>query len=199
MTNSKRILYIILGPVILILSSIGLASILTPAGAKAMGILLWMVFWWITRPVHMAVTSLIPIIANGLLNIIPMDLITSQYFSSSIILIFGSGLLSLPWAITGLDKRVSLKILSLVGPSIKSQITVWLLASMIFSTTLPNVAVCALFTPIAVSMLAAAGHKDISKSKAAVPILLSIGWGVGLGGVGSPLGGAMNVAAISFF
>lgn len=81
----------------------------------------------------------------------------------------------------------------------KSQITVWLLASMIFSSCLPNVAVCALFTPIAVAMIHAAGYEDIKKAAPAVPILLCIGWGAGLGGVGSPLGGAMNVAAISFF
>ena len=80
----------------------------------------------------------------------------------------------------------------------KSQITVWLLASMIFSSCLPNVAVCALFTPIAVAMIHAAGYEDIKKAAPAVPILLCIGWGAGLGGVGSPLGGAMNVAAIQF-
>lgn len=64
---------------------------------------------------------------------------------------------------------------------------------------LPNVAVCALFTPIAVAMIHAAGYEDIKKAAPAVPILLCIGWGAGLGGVGSPLGGAMNVAAIQFF
>ena len=78
--------------------------------------------------------------------------VIAQYASGSIILIFGSCLLTIPWATTGLDRRVALKVLSLVGPSMKSQITVWLLASMIFSSCLPNVAVCALFTPIAVAI-----------------------------------------------
>lgn len=195
----QKLILILLGPLILLLSVLALSAQVGTAGAEAVGVLLWMVFWWVTRPVNITVTALLPIVMNGLLGIVPMGNVTSQYFSDSIILIFGSGLLTLGWELTGLDRRVSLKVLSVVGPSMKSQITVWLLASMILSTTLPNVAVCALFTPIACSMLRAAGYEDIRSCKPAVPILLAIGWGVSLGGVGSPLGGAMNVAAISFF
>lgn len=198
MSTPKRLLYIILGPAIYAIVTLLLSNAFGTSGAEAVGVLLWMVFWWITRPVHMTVTALVPIFVNALFNIIPMGDITSQYFSDSIILIFGSCLLTVPWKSTGLDNRVALKALSIIGPSMKSQITVWLLVSMLLSTVLPNVAVCALLVPIAVAMLHAAGYKDISKAEPAVPILLCIGWGVGLGGVGSPLGGAMNVAAISF-
>ena len=196
--NTKRLLYIVIGPVLFALSVLLFSEALGTAGAQAVGVLIWMIFWWVTRPVHMTVTALVPIAANALFNIIDMGTVTSQYFSDSIVLILGSCLLTIPWQSTGLDKRVALKILSIVGPTIKSQIIVWLLASMVFSTVLPNIAVCALFCPIAVAMLHAAGYKDISKAAPAVPILLCIGWGAGLGGVGSPLGGAMNVAAISF-
>lgn len=198
-STKRRFINILIGPIILALTTLMLSNILTMPGAQAVGTLFWMIFWWVTRPVHMTVTALIPVIVNALLNVVPMGLITSQYASDSIILIFGSGLLSLTWATTGLDRRSALKLLSIIGPSMKSQITVWLLASMLLSTVLPNVAVCALFTPIAVSMLASAGYDDIPSAAPAVPILLCIGWGVGLGGVGSPLGGAMNIAAISFF
>lgn len=59
----------------------------------------------------------------------------------------------------------------------KSQIIVWLLASIVLSTVLPNVVVVAIFTPIAVSMLKAAGYEDIKTAEAAVPILCCIGWG----------------------
>ncbi|MBO0452554.1 MULTISPECIES: SLC13 family permease [Enterococcus] len=198
MNTTRRLIYILLGPTILVASILSLSSFLTRPGAEAVGVLLWMVFWWVTRPVHMTVTAFVPVLVNALLNIVPMASLTAQYASDSIILILGSSLLTLPWAATGLDRRVALKILSIIGPSMRSQITVWLLASMLVSSILPNVAVCALYTPIAVSMLAAAGIEDIESSEHAVPILLAIGWGVGLGGVGTPLGGAMNIAAISF-
>lgn len=198
MNTTRRLICILLGPTILMVSIFTLSGFLTRPGAEAVGVLLWMVFWWVTRPVHMTVTAFVPVLVNALLNTVPMASLTAQYASDSIILILGSSLLTLPWAATGLDRRVALKILSIIGPSMRSQITVWLFASMLVSSILPNVAVCALYTPIAVSMLAAAGIEDIEKSEHAVPILLAIGWGVGLGGVGTPLGGAMNIAAISF-
>lgn len=198
MNAQRRLSYILTGPLVLLLTTFLLGNLLTIPGSQAVGVLVWMIFWWITRPVHIAITGLVPVIANALLNIVPMATITSQYASDSIILIFGSGLMCLPWVSIGLDRRIALKTLSLIGPSMNSQIVVWLFASVFMSTALPNVAVCALLTPIAVSMLSAAGYNDISKADPAVPILLAIGWGVGLGGVGSPLGGAMNLAAISY-
>ena len=95
----------------------------------------------------------------------------AQAVGTAFWLIFGSTLICLPWAACGLDRRVALKALSLIGPSMKSQITVWLLASIVLSMALPNVMVCPLFTPIAVTMLSAAGYDDIATCAPAVPIL----------------------------
>lgn len=199
MDTKKRTIQLIIGPVLFAIASVALKGTIGGPGAMAIGTLLWMVFWWVTQPVALTVTAFLPVGVNAIFGMVEMGDVISQYASGSIILVFGSCLLTIPWATTGLDRRVALKVLSLVGPSMKSQITVWLLASMIFSSCLPNVAVCALFTPIAVAMIHAAGYKDIKTAAPAVPILLCIGWGAGLGGVGSPLGGAMNVAAIQFF
>ena len=157
-----------------------------------------MIYWWVTRPVDITVTALLPVVINALFDIVPMENVISQYSSSSIILIFGSCLLTAPWSEIGLDKRISLKALSLIGPSMRSQITVWLLAAVVLSNMMPNVVVVAIFTPIAVSMLAAAGYEDIRKCEAATPILCAIAWGSQVGGAGTPLGGAMNITAISF-
>lgn len=198
MSTKKRFLYILAGPVIFALTVFLLSDMLTTQGAQAIGTTLWLIFWWITRPVHITITGIMPVVINAIFNIVPMESVTAQYASDSIILIFGSTLICLPWADCGLDQRVALKALSLIGPSMKSQITVWLLASIVLSTVLPNVMVCALFTPIAVAMLRAAGYEDIPTCGPAVPILLAIGWGVSLGGAGSPLGGAMNLVAISY-
>ena len=198
--HSKRFLYLIIGPVLFIAASIGLSGLLTPMGAKAVGTMLWMVFWWVTRPIDMTVTAFLPVIVNALFNIVPMEGIIKQYASESVVLIFGSCLLVMPWMITGLDRRIALKILSIIGPSMRSQITVWFVSSMVMSSFVPNVAVCALFSPIAIAMFEAIRTPSggMEKKSLATPILLAIGWTSVMGGVGSPLGGAMNVTAISF-
>ena len=151
MSSVKRMLYLILGPVLMIASSVLLSDALTAPGAQAVGTSLWMIFWWIVRPVNITVTAIVPIVANAFFGMVPMTSILSQYAAESIILIIGSGLLTLPWEKIGLDRRIALKALSLIGPSMKSQVVVWLLAATIMSNLMPNVAVCAMFTPIAVA------------------------------------------------
>ena len=198
MSPQRRWICILLGPAIFVLTVFSGTELLTRSGAQAVGVSLWMIFWWITRPVNINITALLPVVTNAFFSMVPMSNVISQYAAESIILIFGSGLLSLPWESIGLDRRIALKTLSLIGPSMKSQITVWLLAAIVLSNLMPNVAVCAMFTPIAVSMLNAAGYDDIPNCEAATPILLAVGWGVSLGGCGTPLGGAMNITAISF-
>ncbi len=200
MSIQKRLTHLIIGPVLYALIWLlgTKANLLDPTAAKGLGVAVWMIYWWVTRPVNITVTALLPGIVNALFNIVPMENVISQYASSSIVLIFGSCLLTAPWAKIGLDKRISLKALSLIGPSMKSQIAVWLLAAAVLSNMMPNVVVVAIFTPIAVSMLAAAGYKDIKTCEPAVPILCAIAWGSQLGGAGTPLGGAMNITAISF-
>ncbi len=200
MSIQKRRINLIAGPALFFAVSLGLGKIgvIDYAAAKGIGTALWMIFWWVTRPVDITVTALLPGVINAIFGIIPMENVISQYASGSIILIFGSCLLTAPWSEIGLDKRISLKALSLIGPSMKSQITVWLLAAIVLSNMMPNVVVVAIFTPIAVSMLAAAGYKDIKSCEAATPILCAIAWGSQVGGAGTPLGGAMNITAIAF-
>lgn len=200
MSNKKRFINLVLGPVFYFAIALAFSNLqlMSDSAAKGIGVAVWMIFWWVTRPVDITITALLPGVVNALFGIVPMENVITQYASSSIVLIFGSCLLTAPWSKIGLDRRISLKALSLIGPSMKSQIAVWLLAAAILSNMMPNVVVVAIFTPIAVSMLSAAGYKDISKCEPAVPILCAIAWGSQLGGAGTPLGGAMNITAISF-
>lgn len=200
MNLGKRITYLVIGPAIFVAIWLLTSRFggIDETAAKGIGTAVWMIFWWVTRPVDITVTALLPVAINALISIVPMEDVISQYSSSSIILIFGSCLLTAPWAAIGLDKRISLKALSLIGPSMKSQIIVWLLAAVVLSNMMPNVVVVAIFTPIAVAMLKAAGYEDIKKCEPAVPILCAIAWGSQLGGSGTPLGGAMNITAITF-
>lgn len=197
MDFKKRLAYLIIGPVLFAVCALAFADALTGPGALAVGTLAWMVFWWVSRPVDLTVTALLPIPINALFNIVPMTNVISQYFSESIVLVFGACLLTVPWKATGLDRRVAYKILSVVGTSLTSQLIVWFIASMLFSAVLPNIAVVALFCPVALAMIKAAGYEGLSDCPAGPPIFLAIAWGTVLGGIITPLGGAMNVTAIS--
>ena len=199
MKRSAKTALLIAGPAVFIAATLTLSAVIGRSEAQAIGLLLWMVLWWITRPVNLAVTALLPFIVNALCGIVPMEAVVKNFFSEGIILLFGAGLVTMPWAKTGLDRRIALKLLSMIGLSMKVQIAVWFALSALFSTVLPNIVVCILLTQLAVLMLRTVGCEDISKSKEAVPILLSICWGVALGGVLTPLGGAQNIISLDIY
>ena len=142
--------------------------------AAALGTTVWMALWWILRPVNISVTAFVPIGVNALFDLIPMQHVISQYFSEIIVLLFGADLVCLTWATTGLDKRLAIKTLCCIGTSLRQQIAVWLLVATVLSIFLPNVVVCTILVPVAVSMLQFIGEENIKNSKLAVPILLAI-------------------------
>jgi len=165
----------------------------------AIGTLTWMTIWWIFRPVHIGVTSLLPILVNSIFDFVPMNEILNNYASPIVILLLGANIITVSWSASGLDKRLALRALCLIGPSIKQQLIVWFTVSVVLTILLPNTVVAAVLTPVAISMLDYSGlNKKVTNSKLATVILLAIAWGAGLGGFGSPLGGAMNLVSISY-
>jgi len=162
--------------------------------------MLLMIYWWITRPIHLAITALLPILINSIFIMAPMKTILDDYFSSIVVLIIGANILMATWSYWKLDKRIALKALSVIGISVNHQIVIWFIFSVILSMFLPNVVVVASLCPIAYSMMkyCSIDNIDYTKSKTSFLILLSITWGAGLGGFGTPLGGAMNLVVINY-
>ena len=159
-----------------------------------------MIYWWITRPVHIAVTALLPIAVNALFNMTSMGGVLADYFDSVVVLLIGAGIILACWSSSGLDKRIALLGLRLIGTSLKKQLVVWFLISTVMSMFLPNAVVAAALCPIAAALLrfSHADGSDGGDKKPLYLIMLAIVWGAGLGGFGTPLGGAMNLVAINY-
>lgn len=197
---SKKTINLILGPLLMALCVWFLPSniFLTQEAKYAVGTVAWIAYWWITTPVSPGVTAFLPILINAFLPIIEMKLITNNYFSEIIILLFGAGILSLSWEITGLDRKIASRLLMYLGVTNKSQVIFWFLISTVMSSVLPNAIVVATLSPIAMAMLRYIKEDDIANSNLGSLILMSIAWGAGVGGVATPLGGAMNMVTIHY-
>ncbi len=170
----------------------------TFAARTAVGTILWMAYWWITEAVDYAITAFLPIVVNALFSMTDMTEVIANYASETILLLLGASILTVSWEIVGLDKRIACTFLSITGTSLTTQILFWFLLSAVLSAVLPNAVVVAAVTPIAVSMLRYLNITDVSKSEPASIILMSIAWGAGVGGLASPLGGAMNLVVINY-
>ena len=196
-SDMKRNFALLSGPLAFLLLRLAAQSF-GSAAASALGMAAWMALWWVFRPVGIAVTALLPIAVNAVLNLIPSGHVISNYFSEIVVLLLGADLICLTWSRTGLDRRVAVKALCGIGTSMRQQIVAWLGASVVLSVFLPNVVVAAILCPIAAAMLKFVNGGEEPDVRQSAPILLAIGWGSGIGGFGSPIGGAANLVAIAY-
>lgn len=200
MRNTKRLLIALVGPVLFFLCYFLIPeSVFGSAKANAaVGSVAWMAFWWITGAVDFAVTGFLPIAINAIFQITDMSTVVANYASETILLLLGASILTASWEETGLDRRIAARFLSLVGSKMRSQIVFWFILCTVLSAILPNAVVCAAMTPIAVSMLRYVGVDDVGKSRIGSTLLLTIAYATGVGGLASPLGGAMNLVTVDY-
>lgn len=200
MTLFRQWFLILSGPIIFLIAYIGFP--LTWFGSYeangAIGTVLWMSFWWVTSPVDLAVTAFLPIALNAIFQMADMSAVIANYSSETILLLLGASILTVSWEETGLDRRIATGLLSLVGSNLRVQITLWFVMSALLSSILPNAVVCASIIPIAIAMLRYAGEDNIGSSKKASLLLLTIVYAAGVGGLASPLGGAMNLVTVKY-
>jgi sodium-dependent dicarboxylate transporter 2/3/5 len=163
-----------------------------------MGLLLWMSWWWIFEPVHLAVTGLLPLVVLAIFNFLPVATILPAYAEQLVILLIGTNILATVWTRWGLDRRIALVSLLGLGSGAKGQILAWFGIAAVLSSVLPNVVVAAALMPIVLAMLRFVGIEDVAESKLGSALLIAIAWGTSVGGSGTPLGGAPNLLTVQF-
>ena len=184
------------GPALfLLLVVLPLAAVPYPIRAS-IGLLVWMSWWWIFQPVHLAVTGFLPLAVLAVFNFLPVTTILPAYAQQLVILLIGANILAVVWRRWGLDRRIALVSLLGVGTSTRRQILVWFGVATVLSTFLPNTVVAASMMPIVLAMLRFIGIKDVGKSAFGSALLIAVAWGTSVGGAGTPLAGAPNLLTI---
>jgi sodium-dependent dicarboxylate transporter 2/3/5 len=197
--SSGRLLHTIGGPVFFL----ALVALPLPGAPYAIrgsiGLLVWMSWWWIAQPVHLAVTGFLPLAALSVFNFLPVGTILPAYAEQLVILLLGANLLSTLWSRWGLDRRIALVSLLSVGADTRRQILAWFAISAVLSALLPNAVVAASMMPIVLAMLRYIGIDDAGRSAFGSALLIAVAWGTSVGGSGTPMGGAPNLLTIQFF
>jgi solute carrier family 13 (sodium-dependent dicarboxylate transporter), member 2/3/5 len=193
-----RIVHALGGPAaFLLLVLLPLESVPYPIRAS-IGLLIWMSWWWITQPVHLAVTGFLPLAVLSVFDFLPVAQILPAYSQQLVILLLGANMLATLWSRWGLDRRIALVSLLGIGTSTRQQILAWFAIATVLSTFLPNTVVAAAMMPIVVAMLRYIGIEEIDKSTFGSAVLIAVAWGTSVGGAGTPMGGAPNLLTVQF-
>ncbi|MCZ0954190.1 MAG: SLC13 family permease [Rhodospirillaceae bacterium] len=198
MEDRRRTMYVVAGPAVFV------ALVLLPLGGLpyeircSLGLLIWMALWWITRPVHLAVTGFLPLATVAIFDFAPMDRILPAYAAELVILLLSANVLTTCWSRWGLDRRIALGSLIGVGTNTTRQIMSWFAIGMFLSAFLPNTIVAATMIPIVVAMLRYIGIEDLWESNLGTALVIAVAWGTSAGGAMTPLAGAPNLLAMEY-
>ena len=127
MSNKSRFIHLIVGPALFLLCWLALpSSVFSSAESRAaIGTVLWMAYWWVTRPVDYAITAFLPMAVNALLPMTEMAPVIANYASETVLLLFGASIITVSWEETGLDKRIAAVFLRVIGDNVRSQLIFW--------------------------------------------------------------------------
>ena len=193
-----RFVHALIGPaVFVVLAALPLPGVAYPIRAS-IGLLVWMSWWWIFQPVHLAVTGFLPLAVLAVFDFHPVTDILPAYSQQLVILLLGANMVTTLWARWGLDRRIALVSLLGIGTDTRRQILAWFAISVVLSTCLPNTVVAAAMMPIVVAMLRFIGIENFGGSVFASALLIAVAWGSSIGGSGTPLGGAPNLLTVQF-
>ena len=214
LSNKTKLIPLILGPLLALAFYFILPeTYTTPAGETAQfshagracaSVVLWMGIWWFTEAVPIAVTALLPIVIFPLFGITTPAEALKNYANSTIYLFMGGFLIAAGIARWGLDRRIALLTIRIVGTRPQQIILGVMLATAFLSAWVSNTATAAMMLPIAIAIMGVVRRKskldapDVREHNFNVCLLLSIAYGASLGGMITLIGTPPNGIFVRF-
>jgi sodium-dependent dicarboxylate transporter 2/3/5 len=178
---------------------------LTAPGWHTLALLAWMVAWWVTEPVPIAATSLLPIVWLPLGGIATAAEATAAYADPIIFLFIGGFMLAFAIERWRLHQRIALGTIAAVGSRPVALLGSFALASCLLSMWISNTATALMLMPTALGVAAAiapastrASEPAADTSGVAAGLVLMVAYGASIGGIGTPIGSPTNLVAMGY-
>jgi sodium-dependent dicarboxylate transporter 2/3/5 len=174
---------------------------ISPVAGKVLAVAAWMVIWWITEAVPVAVTAFLPLVFFPLLGIMNMKAVSAAYANPIIFLFLGGFLLAAALEKHKLHERIALNLIRLTGTSGNGIILGFMISTGFISLWISNTATAMMMLPIAASVINLVrtneNQKPYEMPKAernfALGLMLMVGYAATLGGLGTIIGTPPNV------
>ena len=189
-------LHLVLGPLLALILSVamsiaGCAAPVTWTSAVA----LWVAWWWVTEPIDIAATSLLPFAIFPLVGVLTPGDVGKAYGNPLILLMLGGFLLSVAMEKSGVHRRIALWMVNRVGGNSGARLVFgFMLASAMLSMWISNSATTLMLLPIVMAVVG-----QISDQKLTVALVLGIAYAASIGGIGTPIGTPPNLVFMKIY
>jgi solute carrier family 13 (sodium-dependent dicarboxylate transporter), member 2/3/5 len=195
-----------LGPVLaLSMLWLGPPEGLSAPGWQTLALLAWMVVWWVSEPVPIAATSLLPIVFLPLAGIASAADATGAYADPIIFLFVGGFIIAIAIEHWGLHQRIALSMIAAVGTRPIALIGSFALASCLLSMWISNTATTLMLIPTALGVAHAVALSDgarngitAARTRLGAALVLMVAYGASIGGIGTPVGSPTNLIAMGY-
>jgi sodium-dependent dicarboxylate transporter 2/3/5 len=186
----------ILGPSIFLLLLFLPHSSIDEPSWRVLALAIWMLIWWLTETVNLAVTALLPLVVLPLLGVMPLKEVTPNYANPLVYLFFGGFILALAIEKWNLHKRIALHIIRITGTSTMRIFLGFMIATAFLSMWISNTATAVMMLPIAISVVDLIDTEK--KTKLAVIMLMGLAWSANIGGMATLIGTPPNLVLAGF-
>ena len=191
---------LLLGPILFFIVVNLPFFLISEKGDAVIAVALWMVIWWITETVNIAVTALLPLILFPLLKVMEIDAVGANYGSPIIFLFFGGFILALALEKVNLHKRIALNIVKFTGTTPNKVVLGFMIATGFMSMWISNTAATVVMLPIAISVIKLLIDDKEGFTKGdknfALSIMLGIAFAANAGGIATVIGTPPNSVLI---
>nr|WP_299201477.1 DASS family sodium-coupled anion symporter [uncultured Brumimicrobium sp.] len=159
---------------------------------SALGLALWMVYWWITQPIPLYVTALLPIAVGVPFELIQTDILAQSYGNQMIFLFLGGFILAIGIEKWNLHEQIALTIIRMFGRTPQRILGGFMFSTAVLSMWISNTATALMMLPIAMSVIQTI-PRFREKRLFSVGLLLSIAFAANIGGTATLIGTPPNI------
>ncbi|MDJ0640802.1 MAG: DASS family sodium-coupled anion symporter, partial [Paracoccaceae bacterium] len=152
------------------------------------GLALTMAFWWLTEPLPLAGTALLPLALAPVLGIAELTDVARAYSNPVIILFLGGFLLAKAIENSGLHRRLAHVLLGFAGKNPGHVLAAIMSAAAFLSLWISNTSSALVIAPVA----AAVASTQTDRPNFATALMLGVAYAATIGGMGSLIGTPPN-------
>ncbi len=187
----KKLIHLFLGPLLFGLVYLSLIAHFSFEMCISAGVVVWMLTWWLTEVVPMAITALLPILFFSSTQILNIEDCYKGYSDRFVFLFLGGFLLSLGFEKCGLHRVLADKILKKSGNTNRSVLLGFMLTTYLISMWISNTATAIMMMPLATGVI----HLFEKDRQFHKNLVLGIAYSASIGGMATLMGSPPNAAA----
>ncbi|KAA3662181.1 MAG: hypothetical protein DWQ10_03015 [Calditrichaeota bacterium] len=201
--NRRQKIGLLLGPVLfLLILVLPVPQSMRPEAWHTAAIALLMAVWWMTEPIPIPATALLPMVLLPFFGISTMQEAAQSYAHPLVYLFMGGFILALGMREWNLHKRIALLVIKKIGTGPKQIIAGFMIAAAFLSMWVSNTATTMMMLPIALPIIELAQMREQGDQNQvdnfAIALLLGIAYACSIGGIGTLIGTPPNAFLASF-